>query len=119
MLDGPVDANKYINDPSQDLLAQTAGFERALGRFFQACAADQVACSGFGGTDPWDAFDQLIDQADANPLPAPNYAPDPRPIKGDDIRGAAFAELYAKFLGATSPRHWPTRRTATARGSAR
>ena len=98
VLDGPVDATKYANNPSQDLLEQTAGFERELGRFFQACTADQVACSGFGGTDPWDAFDQLIDQADANPIPAPNYAPDPRPIKGDDIRGAAFAELYAKFL---------------------
>ncbi len=98
VLDGPVDATKYANNPSQDLLEQTAGFERELGRFFQACAADQVACSGFGGTDPWDAFDELIDAADANPIPAPDYAPDPRPIKGDDIRGAAFAELYAKFL---------------------
>jgi pimeloyl-ACP methyl ester carboxylesterase len=98
VLDGPVDATNYANHPSNGLLEQTAGFERELGRFLQACAVDQVACSGFGGTDPWDAFDQLIDQADANPIPAPNYAPDPRPIKGDDIRGAAFAELYAKFL---------------------
>jgi hypothetical protein len=98
VLDGPVDATRFANNPSQNLLEQTAGFERELGRFFQACTADQVACSGFGGTDPWNAFDELIDAADANPIPAPNYAPDPRPIKGDDIRGAAFAELYAKFL---------------------
>ncbi|HEX7297709.1 MAG TPA: alpha/beta hydrolase [Solirubrobacteraceae bacterium] len=98
VLDGPVDATNYTHNPSQNLLEQTAGFERELGRFLQACAVDQTACSGFGGTDPWDALDQLIDQADANPIPAPNYAPDPRPIKGDDIRGAAFAELYAKFL---------------------
>jgi pimeloyl-ACP methyl ester carboxylesterase len=98
VLDGPVDATNYANHPSNGLLEQTAGFERELGRFLQACAVDQVACSGFGGTDPWDAFDQLIEQADANPIPAPNYASDPRPIKGDDIRGAAFAELYAKFL---------------------
>jgi pimeloyl-ACP methyl ester carboxylesterase len=98
VLDGPVDATNYANHPSNDLLDQTAGFERELGRFLQACAVDQVACSGFGGKDPWDALDQLIDAADANPIPAPNYAPDPRPIKGDDIRGAAFAELYAKFL---------------------
>jgi pimeloyl-ACP methyl ester carboxylesterase len=98
VLDGPVDANSYANHPSRNLLEQTAGFERELGRFLQACAADQVACSGFGGTDPWQAFDDLIEQADASPIPAPNYAPDPRPIKGDDIRGAAFAELYAKFL---------------------
>ena len=98
VLDGPVDAEAYANHPSRDLLEQTAGFERELGRFMQACAVDQVACSGFGGTDPWDAFDLLISEADANPIPAPNYAPDPRPIKGDDIRGAAFAKLYAKFL---------------------
>jgi pimeloyl-ACP methyl ester carboxylesterase len=98
VLDGPVDATNFANHPSNNLLEQTAGFERELGRFLQACAVDQVACSGFGGKDPWDALDRLIDSADANPIPAPNYAPDPRPIKGDDIRGAAFAELYAKFL---------------------
>ena len=98
VLDGPVDATNYANHPSNDLLEQTAGFERELGRFLQACAVDQVACSGFGGSDPWSAFDQLIEQADANPIPANGYTSDPRPIKGDDIRGAAFAELYAKFL---------------------
>ena len=105
VLDGPVDANSYANHPSNDLLEQTSGFERELGRFLQACAVDQIACSGFGAPttagekpDPWDALDRLIDFADANPIPAPNYAPDPRPIKGDDIRGAAFAELYTKFL---------------------
>jgi pimeloyl-ACP methyl ester carboxylesterase len=98
VLDGAVDAEQYANAPSKGLLEQTAGFERELGRFLQACAVDQVACSGFGGTDPWDALDQLIERADANPIPAPNYAPDPRPIKGDDIRAAAFADLYAKFL---------------------
>jgi pimeloyl-ACP methyl ester carboxylesterase len=105
VLDGPVDADNYANHPSNGLLEQTAGFERELGRFLQACAVDQVACSGFGASDtpgappdPWDALDQLIDAADANPIPAPNYAPDPRPIKGDDIKGVAFAELYAKFL---------------------
>jgi pimeloyl-ACP methyl ester carboxylesterase len=98
VLDGPVDATNYVKHPSRDLLEQTAGFERELGRFLQACARDQVACSGFGGADPWDELDQLIDRADASPIPATGYSPDPRPIKGDDIRAAAFAELYAKFL---------------------
>jgi pimeloyl-ACP methyl ester carboxylesterase len=97
-LDGPVDATNYVNHPSRNLLEQTAGFERELGRFLQACARDQVACSGFGGEDPWDAYDELIERADASPIPAPDYASDPRPITGDDIRGASFAELYAKFL---------------------
>jgi pimeloyl-ACP methyl ester carboxylesterase len=98
VLDGPVDATNFVKHPSRNLLEQTAGFERELGRFLQACAADQVACSGFGGSDPWNALDELIEQADATPIPAPGYAPDPRPIDGDDIRAAAFAELYAKFL---------------------
>jgi pimeloyl-ACP methyl ester carboxylesterase len=97
-LDGPVDAQSYANAPSDNLLEQTSAFERELGRFLQACAADQVACSGFGGADPWGAFDELIERADASPIPAPGYAPDPRPVTGDDIRGATLSELYAKFL---------------------
>ena len=39
VLDGPVDANSYINNPSAGLREQSAGFEVELGRFFQACAA--------------------------------------------------------------------------------
>jgi pimeloyl-ACP methyl ester carboxylesterase len=98
VLDGPIDANGYINRPMQDLSEQTAGFERALGRFFQACAGNQVACFGFGGSDPWDAFDRLIDQANAAPLPAAGYTPDPRPVKGDDVIAASLIPLYAKQL---------------------
>ena len=45
VLDGPIDATAYINQPWRDLAEQTAGFERALGRFFQACAGNQDACS--------------------------------------------------------------------------
>jgi len=96
VLDGPVDVTRYFNAPEQNLREQTAGFERALGRFFQACAADQEACSGFGGRDPWKAFDRLIDRADEAPLPAPNSS-DPRPVDGDDIIAAAFTELYSQF----------------------
>ena len=95
-LDGPVDAEQYIDRPMQGLIEQSAGLERAFGRFFQACAADQVACSGFGGSDPWSAFDELVEQANAAPIPAPGYAPDPRPIDGDDLLTAAFSKLYAR-----------------------
>ena len=98
VLDGPVDATNYINDPMQDLDEQTQGFERAYGRFMQACAAHQAACFGFGGDDPWDAYDQLVDQANAAPIPAPRYSPDPRPVDGDDINAAATSEVYAKQL---------------------
>ena len=96
VLDGAVDANVYINRPMQSLRTQSSAVERAIGRIFQACAADQVACSGFGGNDPHLAFDNLIDRADAQPIPAPGYAPDPRPVKGDDIRAIAFAAVYSK-----------------------
>jgi pimeloyl-ACP methyl ester carboxylesterase len=111
VLDGPVNADSYINHPMQDLKAQTAAFERAIQRFFQACAAHQDACEGFGGDDPHMAFDDLIDQADAHPIPAAGYAPDPRPIKGDDIRAAAVAEMYAKQA-------WPGLADALARAKA-
>jgi pimeloyl-ACP methyl ester carboxylesterase len=98
VLDGPVDANRYINDPMQDLSSQTSGFEVALARFLQACAVHQDGCAGFGGQDPTDAYDQLTDRLDATPEPANGYAPDPRPITGDDVRGATLSELYAKQL---------------------
>jgi pimeloyl-ACP methyl ester carboxylesterase len=111
VLDGPVNANSYINHPMQDLKAQTAGFERALQRFFQACAAHQDACEGFGGDDPHMAFDDLIDQADASPIPAAGYTSDPRPVKGDDIRAAGVAEMYSKFA-------WPGLADALAKAQA-
>jgi pimeloyl-ACP methyl ester carboxylesterase len=97
VLDGPVDANAYINDPMRDLSAQTSGFERALGRFMQACAADRNACSDFpeSGSDPWDAFDALIDKLDASPLPVGT-----RTLDGDDVRTGAAAALYSKL-------NWP------------
>lgn len=96
VLDGPVDATAYMNRPMADLAAQSSGFERALGRFFQACAANQAGCAGFGGSDPWDAFDQLVDRLNATPIPADGYAPDPRPVTGEDVLNAAIVDLYAK-----------------------
>ena len=96
VLDGPVDAEGYLNRPMSNLAEQTAGFERALGRFFQACARDQAACSGFGGEDPWSAYDELVEAADRAPIPAPRYTPDPRPVDGDDILEATISALYSK-----------------------
>ncbi|HET8756623.1 MAG TPA: alpha/beta hydrolase [Solirubrobacteraceae bacterium] len=98
VLDGPLDPNRYINKPTKNLFEQSAGFERALGRFFQACAADQSACLGFGGSDPWSAYDELVDQAYQTPLPADGYTPDPRPVNGDDVLAAAVIPMYAKQL---------------------
>ena len=92
VLDGALDADRYINEPLLSLREQTAGFERAIGRFLAACEGDQTACSGFGGDDPWTAFDELIERADRQPLPAAQG----RPVDGDDIRAAAAQVTYAK-----------------------
>jgi pimeloyl-ACP methyl ester carboxylesterase len=96
VLDGPVDADAYINHPTEDLQAQTSAFERELDRFFQACAADQKTCQGFGGKDPHAAFDALVANADAHPIPAAGFAPDPRPVTGDEILNATIFNLYSK-----------------------
>jgi pimeloyl-ACP methyl ester carboxylesterase len=98
VLDAPVDAETYINDPMSQLAEQTAGFEVALARFAEACAVNQVACGGFGGESPYLAFDQLIAAAEATPIPADGYLPDPRPVGGDEIRQATSGLLYAKQL---------------------
>jgi pimeloyl-ACP methyl ester carboxylesterase len=96
VLDGAVDAEGFRSDPVKGSNEQTASFERALGRFFQACAADQATCLSFGGSDPHDAYDQLVARANATPLPAAAYTPDPRPIDGDDINAASAVVMYAK-----------------------
>ena len=95
VLDGPVDVDGWINRPMENLREQSNGFERALGRFFQACAADQATC-GFGGTDPADAFEQLVQSAYQHPLPA--TGDDPRPVGGDDMAAGAILAMYAKQL---------------------
>jgi pimeloyl-ACP methyl ester carboxylesterase len=97
VLDGALDPDQYINDPLDSLDEQTAGFERAISRFFSACAADQAGC-GFGDGDPRGTIDDLIEQADAAPIPASN-APD-RPVDGDDIRASLVQEMYSKFAWA-------------------
>jgi pimeloyl-ACP methyl ester carboxylesterase len=92
VLDGPVDADAYINDPLRNLSAQSTAFERALGRFLQACARAQAACRGFGGADPWDAYDQLLDRLDATPLSTAND----RTVDGDVARVGTVQALYNK-----------------------
>ena len=99
VLDGALDADRYINEPLLSLREQTAGFERAIGRFLAACEGDQIACSGFGGDDPWTAFDELIERADRQPLPAAQG----RPVECDDIRGLRAGELRDAVLGRPGP----------------
>jgi pimeloyl-ACP methyl ester carboxylesterase len=94
VLDGALDADKYMNKPLLALREQSSAFERALGRYLQACAAGQAACLGFGDGDPWTAYDELVDALNANPQPA--SATDPRLVDGDDVNAAALVNLYAK-----------------------
>ena len=95
VLDGALDADGYINRPNQNLQEQSAGFERALGRFFEACAAHKDVCP-FGGDDPHAAFDDLVESLNAQPLPATGT--DPRPVDGDDALAGATLATYAKQL---------------------
>jgi pimeloyl-ACP methyl ester carboxylesterase len=95
VLDGPVDVNGWINRPMENLREQSDGFEHALARFFQACAAHQDVCQ-FGDDDPADAFEQLVQSAYQNPLPAGGS--DPRPVNGDDMIAGAVLAMYAKQL---------------------
>ncbi|WP_448619285.1 alpha/beta hydrolase [Geodermatophilus sp. URMC 65] len=98
VLDSAVDADEYMNNPLSLTAEQAAGFEVALARFTEACAVDQVACSGFGGTDPYLAYDQLLAAAEARPIPADAYPADPRPVTADDVRKVTIQLLYAKDL---------------------
>jgi pimeloyl-ACP methyl ester carboxylesterase len=98
VLDGALDPVEYLLDPVSLSTAQAAGFERALDRFAEACAVDQVACSGFGGPDPLLAYDRLLATAEAAPIPAPGYPEDPRPVTADEIREVTATLLYAKRL---------------------
>jgi pimeloyl-ACP methyl ester carboxylesterase len=96
VLDGPLDPQRYIDDPVSLSSTQLAAFERALNRFFVACAADQNACAGFGGNDPRAAYDALLATAAATPVPADRYTADPRPVSADDIRDSTAVLLYSK-----------------------
>jgi pimeloyl-ACP methyl ester carboxylesterase len=98
VLDAAVDADGYLNDPLGFTAEQAAGFEVALARFAEACAVDQVACSGFGGIDPYLAYDRLLAAAETAPIPADAYPADPRPVTADDIRLVTARLLYAEQL---------------------
>jgi pimeloyl-ACP methyl ester carboxylesterase len=97
VLDGPLDPNQYMNKPEAALREQSAGFERAIGRFLQACAADQAACQGFGARagddpDPWLRYDELVDELNANP----RDPGDGRVVTGDDLNFVVTGLVYAK-----------------------
>jgi pimeloyl-ACP methyl ester carboxylesterase len=98
LMDAPIDADVWANRPFDATREQAAGFEDSLRRFFTACAAGQGAC-GFGGTDPQNAFDDLVASMNREPLPAPG-AVHHEPVTGDEVLVVALEFLYGK-------RNWP------------
>jgi len=106
VLDGAMDPGRYAGRPLEFLREGAAAAERALNRFLAACAGDQIACAGFGGSDPWAAFDRLVARADAEPIPAG----DAPPVSGLDIIGAVSGALYAREA-------WPLLAVALAQAS--
>ena len=91
VLDSAIDAETWAQRPFEAFREQSASGENVLDRFFGACARRQEVC-GFGGDDPEDAFDDLAERLDAQPLPVPGS----RPVDGDDLRGSAFDVMYSQ-----------------------
>jgi pimeloyl-ACP methyl ester carboxylesterase len=95
VLDGAVDPDVWINRPLEATQEQLAGFERALHRFFAACAR-RVWCD-YGGDDPEEAFDRLVMTLDRHPVFAsPPY--DSRPVTGQTLLVAAAYAMDSKPL---------------------
>src|SRR3712207_8321157 len=65
--------------------------------FTSACAADQTACSGFGGADPLLAYDKLLATAQDEPIPAPGYTDDPRPVTAEDRKSTRLNSSHANI----------------------
>jgi pimeloyl-ACP methyl ester carboxylesterase len=95
LLDSPVDPDVWTNRPFEMRREQNASFEDSLDRFFSACAAHQDGC-GFGGDNPQDAFDALVERMNATPVPAPN-ATFPDPVRGDDVNFVATQAMYSVY----------------------
>jgi len=91
VLDGAV-------DPSLDLAAlskgQARGFEAALGRFLADCANDR-SCPFRHGGKPGPAFDRLMRQIDAKPLPATRLR-DPRLVGPGYAWSGIVGALYSR-----------------------
>jgi pimeloyl-ACP methyl ester carboxylesterase len=96
VLDSSLDPELYLNESATESSTSIAAFEDALDRFLDACAADQTACSGFGGADPLAAFDALLAGAEETPIPVLNVPENPAPLTADEIRVVTFQLLYAK-----------------------
>lgn len=66
VLDGAIDPSLAPEEATRE---QALGFEASLDAFFRACAADDT-CAFHAGGRPARAYDRLMAQIDAEPLPA-------------------------------------------------
>jgi pimeloyl-ACP methyl ester carboxylesterase len=91
VLDGAIDPVQTFEQRNE---AQAAGFARALNAFLDDCKA-HTTCAFYNKGNPADAFDKLMTQIDAKPLPALATG-DPRPVgPGEAFTGVLYA-LYSK-----------------------
>lgn len=85
-------------DPTGDLFEsgrlQTLGFEDALDAFLEDCR-DDTRCAFHSDGDPVGAFDALMEQLDANPVPTRRGRPDAnRGVALGAVVNALYNELY-------------------------
>ena len=83
VLDGPLDADAYINRPQRALAAQTTGFEDAFRRFEASSGRSR------GGVD------QLLRRLDAHPAPVTGG----RTLDGDERARASRSRSTASATG--------------------
>ncbi len=104
VLDGALDPDQYLNDPLSSLDEQTAGFERAIGRFLQACARRPDELPRLRRQRPVGGPRRADREAAVTPIPASNGDP----VDGEDIDAAVTQAVYSKSL-------WPDLAYALAR----
>jgi pimeloyl-ACP methyl ester carboxylesterase len=93
-LDGPLDVDVVTRRPLEDMREYVVNFEGALDRFAMQCAASP-AC-GFGGDDPEQAIDALLERLDRDPLPLPGQPG--AALDGDRLRDGLLRLMYVPSL---------------------
>ena len=100
VLDGASDPNADLNEGS---LQQSKGFEASLDTFLKKCSAN-TSCAFNNGGDASTAFDKLMEQLDANPIPTVSGRP---PANRGVALGAVVQAMY-------SEQYWPSLEQALA-----
>ena len=94
VLDGAADPTADLNEGS---LQQMKGFEASLATFLKQCSSKK-SCAFHNGGDAEGAFDQLMRDLDAKPIPTSSGR---SPANQSVLIGAAVQAMYAE-------QYWPT-----------